>query len=91
MVEMYATALRKLLPILKPHICKHKEADVIERALELAKATNQIRKKTGTSGQMYPIEVLKEFDDLRQTLVSLHGRQAVNLSKIRAVDYAIMR
>lgn len=81
--------LRILIPILKPHLVKIPEAEILEKALELSAKNSIVRgNEQGYKGrQPMKVEILQEFDNLRMQLSALHGRQSNKLLKLKASDF----
>lgn len=69
-VIIYATGLRKLIPLITGQICKRREAEICSEVLTIC----------GT-GEIYTNEMLDRLENLRFELMSLHGNQAKALYK----------
>jgi hypothetical protein len=86
-IDVFATGLREFLPMVKDHLCKKEEAEILLQALELTEK-NKSANHGGIHGRIpMPYEVLTQFDELRNKLVGLHGRQASSLIKLEAAQY----
>jgi len=72
-IIIYSTALRTLIPLIKPYCDKQEEIEILEDFLDKTK-------KRKNSGNIYSNEELQERERIRQKMVGLHGGQARKIS-----------